>query len=457
MDINNKKICSIICSFNSPKLTDRVYKELLENEKHDIFILENSSSEDKMYKDGNVIDMGRENLGFGGMNNFIWQDKRFREYDFVGIYNNDIFNIPKDYITKIKQYLEEDIGMISSAINDNGTGWSWMRRVHKDGAREVRHVETIATFFNTKIFDLTKKYIPFQHYGIIDIEMSQLCKMLGYKTVVIDDITIDHMLSGARVEFGMQKEYLENTSKATTKWHNEHPELMALYNEYIKEVGNQLAVIIPNYNHNHLLRRSIESVVNSGVKADIIVVDDCSDESPYELIKDLPIQFFRHDKNRGLSQSRNTGISNTMAKWIIPLDADDEFLHGGLEALWNSRDKGDVIYGNLVWRDSSSQNKPSLQRYQEQIPQIFEVNNQIFGTSLYKRECWLSVGGYWEEHKEFYEDWDFWGRVAKKGHTFYYIDSDIYLYAGKPGGMCDRLGKNREYNVKLTVEHIKQS
>ena len=76
------KYCSIICSFNSAPLTERVYNQLLKNKKHDIFILENSTEESKMFKKGNVIDMGRENKGFGGMHDFIFRDKRFREYDF---------------------------------------------------------------------------------------------------------------------------------------------------------------------------------------------------------------------------------------------------------------------------------------------------------------------------------------------------------------------------------------
>jgi len=451
------KICSIICSFDSPKLTDRVYEGLLRNEKHDIFILENSTTKDKMYKKGNVIDLGRDNVGFGGMHDYIWSDPLFREYDFVGIYNNDVFDIPKDYITTIKKHLSEDIGIISSVFNKNGTSWPHMRRVHKDGVRDVGHVEDMAAFFNTKMFDKLCDYIPYHKYGVLDISLAVLYRREGYRTVVIDDIIMGHMLSGARKEAGVYKDYIGNLGGAMTKWHAEHDDLRDLYDGYLRSITKDVAIIIPNYNHNEYLRGAIVSAMNCGLNAEIIVIDDCSDESPYDLIKDLPIRFFRHDRNRGLAQSRNTAIANSNTKWILPLDADDTLREGGLRALWNEKHNGDIIHGNLVWKNSDNVLKPGLSLQEEYDPNIFLSNNQLLGSSLYKRECWDAVSGYWEDHHEFYEDWDFWARVAKKGYKFHYVDYNVYNYAGEPGGMCDRLGKNREYNADLIRDHIRQS
>ncbi len=452
------RICSIICSFNSPKLTDRVYKGLLKNEEHDIFILENSTHEDKMYNKGNIIDLGRENVGFGGMHDFIWSEPRFREYDFVGIYNNDVFDIPKNYITTIKKYLNKDIGIISSVFEGKGTSWAHMRRVHKDGLRDVGHVEDMAAFFNTEMFDELCRYIPYHRHGLLDISLAVLYKDKGYRTVVIDDIIMGHMLSGARKEAGVYEEYLVNLGGEMVNWHNRHPNLKNMYNGYLKSITKDIVVVIPNYNHNHLIRAAALSVIESGLSADIVIIDDHSDVSSYDEVKDLPVRWFRHDRNRGLAQSRNTGIANSNAKWIIPLDADDTFLPGGLKALWDSRDKGDVIYGNLVWKDNGIQLKPGMSIYKEQSPEaLFMVNNQILGSSLYRRQRRESVGGYWEEHKEFFEDWDLWGRVEKKGYKFHYVDYDVYSYAGGPDGMCARVGREREKNMKIVKDHIKAS
>jgi glycosyltransferase involved in cell wall biosynthesis len=180
-----------------------------------------------------------------------------------------------------------------------------------------------------------------------------------------------------------------------------------------------------------------------------VVVDDFSDKDPYEDIKDLPIRFLRHDKNRGLAQTRNMAIANTKSEYILPLDADDELYPNVIDKMLEQ--VADIVYGNLVWRDNGIQLKPTTEVNYEKLL----VNNQIFGSSLYKRSLWKLIGGYWEEYKEFYEDWDFWARCAREGAKFHYIDLDIYKYGGTTGGMCYRLGERRNYNVDLIKEHIK--
>ena len=444
------KYCSIICSFNSAPLTERVYNQLLKNKKHDIFILENSTEESKMFKRGNVIDMGRENKGFGGMHDFIFRDKRFREYDFVGIFNNDVFDIPEDYIEKMEKYFTSDIGMVSSSTLRTGSGWEHMWRMRKDGFREVSHVEDYACFFNTKLWDKLCEFIPMDFYGILDIVLSCLYKKYGYKLVVVDDTQIGHMLAGAREMAGVKKQYLDNSSTSHSQWLDKHPEIRELYENHIKSISKRVAVIIPNYNHNHLLRNAIQSVIDQDISCDIIVIDDGSPNRDYSCLDGLPVRLFKHDRNRGLAAARNTGISNTKSEWILPLDADDELLPGVVRKLMEGG--GDVNYGNLIWRDGLTQMKPNPNVSYDQ----FLGNNQIFGSSLYKRDIWKEVN-YYEEPHEFYEDWDFWARVCKKGYSFKYLDLDVYIYAGDQNGMCARLGREREKNVELVRKHINES
>jgi hypothetical protein len=442
--------CTIICSYNTPEMTDRVVKELLRGKKHDIYVLDNSSNEEQVYKNDKVevIDLGRENVGFGGMHDYIFTEPRFRKYDFVGIFNNDIYDIPENYFETIEKNIDGSEGIVSSAIKKDGSGWEQMWKIHQDGKRQVFHVEDIACYFNTKLFDRFAEFIPFQWYGITDIQTSQLALQAGYKLYIIDDIEIGHELGGARKKVGSYKNYLNDSGNKMNEWFDRFPELKKLYADYLKQISRKVCVVIPNYNHNDLLRNSIESVLNNKTKCDIIVVDDYSDIDPYEDIKDLPIRFLKHDRNRGLAQARNTAIASTKAEYILPLDADDELYPNVIDKMLEQ--VGDVIYGNLVWKDNDIQLKPTVEVRLDK----FLDNNQIFGCSLYKRDLWKKIGGYWEKYKEFYEDWDFWARCAKVGAKFKYIDLDIYKYGGTTGGMCDRLGKNREENVKIVREHI---
>jgi hypothetical protein len=111
----------------------------------------------------------------------------------------------------------------------------------------------------------------------------------------------------------------------------------------------------------------------------------------------------------------------------------------------------DIVFGNLVWAGSKQQYKPSGHTTVDD----FMTNNQIFGSSLYKRSVWIDVGGYSEKNREYYEDWAFWGKAAIAKKRFYYIDEDVYLYGGGQDGMCARLGKERSKNEALVIDMLK--
>ena len=229
------RYASIIISYNSAPLTQKVYDELKKGKEHDIFVIENSSSEDKMFKGEGVIDLGRGNLGYGGCCDYIFSNTMFREYDFVGILNNDIFDIPQNYIKSLEEYMNKGVGMLSSSIKKEGSSWPQMWQ-HNDNFRNVAHVETIATYFNTKLFDEFCKYIPTDYYGILDVAFSAVSDSKGFINRVVDDVVIGHMLSGGREMAGTKSDYLAKNQKAHDEWMERCPELRKLYDNFLPKI-----------------------------------------------------------------------------------------------------------------------------------------------------------------------------------------------------------------------------
>jgi len=224
-------IVSIITSYDSPKLTERAYFELKECG-HDVVVLENSSLEELVFKSKDTIDLGRANVGFGGFYDYIFKEDKFREYDFVGILNNDIYNIPKNYLKKLESIMCEHVGIVSSCVNDEGTGWKHMRKNGKD-LRDVKHIETIGCYFNTALFDEYKKYIPLPYWGIIDMFVSGVAIEFGYKLVIDDSVMITHMLSGARKQACNYEEYLRQFPSELRSWMKQYPNINKFYEENI--------------------------------------------------------------------------------------------------------------------------------------------------------------------------------------------------------------------------------
>ena len=77
------------------------------------------------------------------------------------------------------------------------------------------------------------------------------------------------------------------------------------------------------------LRSCIESVIkNSDECTQIIIVDDCSNESTAKICRgynesDSRILYIRHEENKGIGAVRNTIIKNASGKHLLFIDGDD--------------------------------------------------------------------------------------------------------------------------------------
>lgn len=208
-----------------------------------------------------------------------------------------------------------------------------------------------------------------------------------------------------------------------------------------------VSIVIPTYNRPDLVIRAINSALKQDVEKEIIVVNDCSD-TDYSAIKDLPIDLYiEFPENLGLSKARNKGISQAKYKWILPLDDDDELCEGVLKEMvkLGEESDADVVYGNVIYHGNRLIPNKDIK------PDDFKKNNQLYVSSLFKKDLWEQIGGYWEV-RDVYEDWDFWGRISRAGFKFKYIPIDVYKYHG--GEAVSGLEKQREDISKKVVEHI---
>ena len=90
-----------------------------------------------------------------------------------------------------------------------------------------------------------------------------------------------------------------------------------------------VSCILTTFNRCHLLKRSLDSIINQTYRnLEILVIDDCSSDNTKKIIKsydDKRIKYIRHLSNKGLAQSRNTGIENSSGEYFAFLDDDDEW------------------------------------------------------------------------------------------------------------------------------------
>src|SRR5262245_56314305 len=92
-----------------------------------------------------------------------------------------------------------------------------------------------------------------------------------------------------------------------------------------------VTVIVPTYNREAWLRRSIDSVRNQTFQNwQLLIVDDGSTDGSFELVKELAgqdsrISWMRNVRTKGPAGARNSGIDCATGRYIAFLDSDDEW------------------------------------------------------------------------------------------------------------------------------------
>lgn len=203
-------------------------------------------------------------------------------------------------------------------------------------------------------------------------------------------------------------------------------------------INNNLlvSVIIPIYNGEKYIRRSVRSVQGQegDIALEIILVDDGSRDGSWQIMKDLQrederINIFQQN-NKGQASARNLGAANARGKYIAFLDVDDIWIPDKLEkqlVLFNKDQKLVLVY-NDVEIISDESNK----RINDTFSIIKPHNGDVY-TKLITNGCFIStiavlipkyffdkVGGFKESNEyKYIEDYELWMRISKEGNITY--------------------------------------
>lgn len=98
-----------------------------------------------------------------------------------------------------------------------------------------------------------------------------------------------------------------------------------------------ISVIIPLYNKQSVIARTVESVINQTYTDwELLIIDDGSTDDSAEIVQkycdDNKIKYI-WKPNGGVSSARNLGIKMAHGEWVCYLDADDYFLPEALAIL----------------------------------------------------------------------------------------------------------------------------
>lgn len=222
-----------------------------------------------------------------------------------------------------------------------------------------------------------------------------------------------------------------------------------------------VSVIIPTYNRAELLKRAIDSVLRQTYNDyELIVVSDGSNDQTDKVVAaytDPRIMYLKHEKPKGASATRNTGIRIAKGKYVAFLDDDDEWLPQKLEIqvpiIEKSSSKVGLIYAWMEYYENGKSIKihtPSIKG------NVFEemLDKQAIGgcpTIIIKREVIERIG-YFDEHLLRGNDGDYWRRITK----FYNVDYVPRILAKINIDSENRISENTWENIQNAINGYKK-
>lgn len=225
-----------------------------------------------------------------------------------------------------------------------------------------------------------------------------------------------------------------------------------------------VSVVVIFLNAGKFLQDAIESVLSQTfTNWELLLVDDGSTDTStaiaLEYVRQNPdqIHYLEHfgHRNRGMSASRNLGISRAKGRYIALLDADDVWLQRKLEeqvAVLDSHPGAAMVYGPGQWWYSwtgkpEDMNRDFMQRLwvppdalidPPALLTLFlrrEEAVPLPSSILIRREAIRRIGGFEEVFRGMFEDQAFFAKVCLAMPAF--ADSRCWLrYRKHPNGCC---------------------
>lgn len=199
----------------------------------------------------------------------------------------------------------------------------------------------------------------------------------------------------------------------------------------------KVSVIMPMYNAEKYLNRSLGSIINQTyTNLEIIVVNDGSDDKSREIVesfkeKDKRIKLINME-NHGVSHARNVGLSNVTGDYVQFVDADDDLDLNYFDKMVSLIEKNDadvaicnnihpVFFTHLDdYVYDMKDHDEFLKFYQHTFASTFPWNK------LFKRE--IVDGIYFEEDISFAEDEAFFCSVVGKINKIVSTKEVLYHY-----------------------------
>lgn len=198
-----------------------------------------------------------------------------------------------------------------------------------------------------------------------------------------------------------------------------------------------VSIIMPAYQAEKYIGEAIQSVLSQTCSDwELIIIDDCSSDNTEQLVKSYVekysnIHYYRNEKNLGVAETRNYGVSVAAGEWIAYLDSDDcwhpEKLQRQLEKA--EKEQAELIFTGSSFINENSQplnfyfSAPEKVNYRELLKQnVISCSSVLLRKELaeaYPMKCASTL----------HEDFAVWLQILRdKGICAYGVNEPLLVY-----------------------------
>ncbi len=191
----------------------------------------------------------------------------------------------------------------------------------------------------------------------------------------------------------------------------------------------RISVITTLYNYKNYIKDSIESFIKQDFPdSEMIIIDDCSTDNPYDVIKkykDYNVRYIKLDKKSNYSHAKNVGIKEAKSDILVMLDADDMLTENSLKVRYKKLMKGyDFVHGFVYnYKDGVITPNNLCKRWKEE-----KTWRHIHAQGVMLRKDIHKKIGLYDEKLWCKSDREFFARVWHHSFKIGFVNKFVALY-----------------------------
>ena len=230
-----------------------------------------------------------------------------------------------------------------------------------------------------------------------------------------------------------------------------------------------ISVLMPVYNGENTIQRSLDSLLDQGaIPFELVVVNDCSTDKTSEVLeqfsinapKHISVKIIQHEENGGVAKARNTALSHAIGEYVLWLDADDYYAPNSFVQLLSIPQTDVVGYNYYLQNEAKSRliDCPKPNTPEAALKLICEGKMKwnlwafMIRRKLIVREDIHFLSGY-----NMGEDLYFMGQVLLYAKDFQMLNAPLYHYMTSNEASLTKNYNNKHYddiatNIKALEE-----